>query len=188
MPTLLSRCIHHSGNISAVGRWCFRSLRAPRLVRWRKVNFYYPRLLPPPRAARAFCPVRRNGVPHLIFQQFTLLRIHSVRRHSTHSRAKAGNSFSRSVSVITTAPPVISTTLSASQSLSSSLASATAGRSDRVLSQSRRVQERPCTGIFFGVDGGVADGITDCLCGEGGIEACSGANVAVKRRMGQKKS
>lgn len=157
MPTLLSRCIHHSGNISAVGRWCFRSLRAPRLVRWRKVNFYYPRLLPPPRAARAFCPVRRNGVPHLIFQQFTLRRIHSVRRHSTHSRAKAGNSFSRSVSVITTAPPVISTTLSASQSLSSSLASATAGRSDRVLSQSRRVQDLPCTGTFC--RGGVVDGI-----------------------------
>ena len=40
MPTPLSRCIHHSGNISAVGRWCFRSLRAPRLVRWRKVNFH----------------------------------------------------------------------------------------------------------------------------------------------------
>ena len=157
MPTPLSRCIHHSGNISAVGRWCFRSLRAPRLVRWRKVNFYHPRLLPPPRAARAFCPVRRNGVPHLIFQQFTHCRIHSVRRHSTHSRAKAGNSFSRSVSVITTAPPVISTTLSASQSLSSSLASATAGRSDRVLSQSRRVQDLPCTGTFC--RGGVVDGI-----------------------------
>ena len=157
MPTPLSRCIHHSGNITAVGRWCLRSLRAPRLVRWRKVNFYHPRLLPPPRAARAFCPVRRNGVPHLIFQQFTHRRIHSVRRHSTHSRAKAGNSFSRSVSVITTAPPVISTTLSASQSLSSSLASATAGRSDRVLSQSRRVQELPCTGTFC--RGGVVDGI-----------------------------
>lgn len=28
MSTLLSRCIHHSGNISAAGRWCFRSLRA----------------------------------------------------------------------------------------------------------------------------------------------------------------
>ena len=157
MPTPLSRCIHHSGNISAAGRWCFRSLRAPRLVRWRKVNFYHPRLLPPPRAARAFCPVRRNGVPHQIFQQFTHRRIHSVRRHSTHSRAKAGNSFSRSVSVITTAPPVVSTTLSASQSLSSSLASATAGRSDRVLSQSRRVQELPCTGTFC--RGGVVDGI-----------------------------
>ncbi len=93
MPTPLSRCIHHSGNISAVGRWCFRSLRAPRLVRWRKVNFYYPRLLPPPRAARAFCPARRNAVPHLFFQLLAHRSIHSVCRHSTHSRAKAGNGF-----------------------------------------------------------------------------------------------
>lgn len=157
MPTPLSRCIHHSGNISAAGRWCFSSLRAATVGVAAESKFLPSRPLPPPRAARAFCPVRRNGVPHLIFQQFTHRRIHSVRRHSTHSRAKAGNSFSRSVSVITTAPPVISTTLSASQSLSSSLASATAGRSDRVLSQSRRVQELPCTGTFC--RGGVVDGI-----------------------------
>lgn len=40
MPTPLSRCIHHSGNISAAGRWCFRSLRAPRVARRWEVNFH----------------------------------------------------------------------------------------------------------------------------------------------------
>ena len=50
MSTLLSRCIHHSGNISAAGRWCFRSLRAATVGVAAESKFSPSRPLPPPRA------------------------------------------------------------------------------------------------------------------------------------------
>ena len=93
MPTPLSRCIHHSGNISAAGRWCFRSLRAPRVARRWEVNFHSQELC----HHRVLCELfARPGVMlcRTCFSSCLLIAVFTPSAViPRHSRAKAGSGF-----------------------------------------------------------------------------------------------